>query len=65
MKELLKSLKDNLQISDIIALLSMIGSIIAAIFSWISKRKAKESEKQTEQYARNADEANQAKKKHY
>lgn len=41
MSEWLESLKENLSFSDIIAFLSMIGAIMAAVFAWISKLKAK------------------------
>ena len=58
MTDLLESLTKNLSISDIIAALSMIGAIVAAISAWFSKRKAK-------RYARNADIANQAARRYY
>jgi hypothetical protein len=63
--EFVKSLKDNFSLSDIIAFLSMVGSMIAAVFAWMNKRKAAKSEKQAEQYSKNADEANQSAKRYY
>lgn len=54
------SLVNNFSVSDVIAFLSMIGAIFAAFGSWRSNRKAKKSEHQAEQYAKNADETNQA-----
>ena len=65
MSEILKSIRDNLQISDIVAVISMIGAALAAILAWISKRKAAQSEAQAAQYAKNADEANQSAKRYY
>lgn len=63
MNEWLLSLKDNFSFSDVIALLSMIAAVIAAVFSWINKIKAKKSEAQAKtnaelaaQYAKNANE---------
>ena len=65
LNELLCSLRENISISDIVAVLSMIGAIIAAFVSWSHKRRAAKSEAQAEQYAKNADEANQSAKKYY
>jgi hypothetical protein len=47
----IESLRDNFSISDVIAVLSMLGAIIAAVAAWISKRKAAKSEALAEQYA--------------
>ena len=63
--EWIENLKDNFQASDIIAVLSMIGAIIAAVFAWINKRKSAKSEAQAAQYAKNADEANQSAKRYF
>ena len=64
-QEAAKSLLDNFSISDVVALLSMLGAIVAAIISWINKRKAAKSEEDAARYAKNADEANQAIKRYY
>ena len=63
--EWIESLKGNFSFSDVIAFLSMLGAIIAAIVAWRSKRKAAESETRAEQYAKNADEANKSAKQFF
>ena len=65
MTEWFENMKENFSVSDVIAFLSMIGAIIAAIVAWINKRKSAKSEAQAAQYAKNADEANKSAQKYY
>ena len=64
-QELISSLTNNFSISDIVASLSMIGAIVAAIFARRDRLKAKANAELAEQYAKNANEANQSAKKYY
>lgn len=67
--ELIGNMRDNLSVSDIIAMLTALAGAAIALYSAVRARFSREQSKanaeQAKQYAANADAANQAAKKYY